>query len=41
MNPTNGTDVFTQFVQGLGTMFTDLLTFFGDFFRQILAAFLF
>lgn len=40
MNPDAATDFVTQFFQGLGTTIMDLMTFFTDFFRQILAAFL-
>jgi len=41
MNPTDGTDAGSQLWQGLSSMFDVLLMFVGDFFRQILAAFLF
>ena len=41
MNPASGPfDFLAQFMQSLGDGLTALLTFFGDFFRQVLAALL-
>jgi len=37
----NPTDLLTQFVDAFNGILTALLTFLGDFIRQLLAAFLF